>query len=384
MSARGVLSFNVYDGCLEAIVHGYKDGFLRPEEYANLVQCDSLSDLKSQLQVTDYGNFLQQDGQGQLTARLIVERGQEHYVNQLRELRSWAAPPLSHFLDFISYEYMIANVLKLIIAKRSGRDGMQLLTRCHPLGWFPELASLTAAADVREMFEVVLIDSPIGRFFSSGGDFESDLDELSVEYIQGMLMKNYYEQFYDLCCTLGGATAEVMCPLLELEADLGVLRATVNTMGVAGIHPVDRRRLFPNFGSLVDLHDDIAESENVEQLRERVRRFGLMYELLDDSRHGSSGLNSNSHASKPAGGSRKGGAASGSSTVTAAGGSSMERRFVDVTVGLYRDALRRQFQYGVFYAWVKLKELEVSNLHWIADCISQGMMHRVDEYVNIF
>ncbi|AAZ11170.1 V-type proton ATPase subunit D, putative [Trypanosoma equiperdum] len=381
---RGILNFNVYDGSLEAIVHGYKDGFLRPEEYASLVQCDSLGDMKSQLQVTDYGNFLQHDGQAQLSARVIVERAQEHYAKQLRELRSWAAPPLSHFLDFITYEHMIANVLKLIIAKRSGRDGMQLLTRCHPLGWFPELASLTAAADVREMFEVVLIDSPVGRFFNANGGLESDLDELSVEYIQGMLMKNYYEQFYDLCCELGGATAEVMCPLLELEADLTVLRSTVNTMGVPDIHATDRRRLFPSFGSLVDIHDDIAEAESVEQLRERVRRFGLMHELLDDSRYNSTSSSSAKGGNNNRGNNAVSGAASGQTGASAAGASSLERRFVEVTVALYRDALSRQFQYGVFYAWAKLKELEVSNLHWIADCIAQGMMHRVDEYVSIF
>ncbi|KEG05682.1 vacuolar ATP synthase [Trypanosoma grayi] len=353
--SRGMLGFNVHDGCLEAIVHGYKDGFLRQEEYSNLAQCDTLSDMKSQMQVTDYGNFLQQDSQ--LTSRVIVDRAQEHLVRQMRELRAWATPPLSQFLDFIAYEHMISNVLKLIIAKRSGRESLELLTKCHPLGWFPELASLTAAADVREMFDVVLIDSPIGRFFSADGDFERDLDELSVEYIRGVLMKHYYEQFYDLCCALGGETAAVMCPLLEFEADRAVLTFAANTMGLREMHAADRRKLFPNVGSLVDIHDDIAEADSIEQLRERLRRFADLHEIFDDSR---------------------GGAGVGN-----ASGQSLEKRFVEMSVVMYKDAMTRQFQYGAFYAWVKLKELEINNLQWIADCIVQRMMNRVHEYVNI-
>ncbi|PBJ69222.1 vacuolar ATP synthase [Trypanosoma cruzi cruzi] len=354
--SRGILGFNVHDGCIEAMVHGYKDGFLRPEEYSSLAQCDSLSDMKSQLQVTDYGNFLHQDGQ--LTSRVIVNRAQEHLVRQLRDLREWATPPLSQFLDFIVYEHMISNVLKLVIAKRSSRESLELLTKCNPLGWFPELVSLTAAADVQEMFHVVLIDSPVGRFFSADGDFARDLDELSVEYIRGVLMRNYLEQFYDFCCELGGETASVMCPLLDFEADRTVLTFAANTMGMQEMHAADRRRLFPNIGTLVDIHDEIAEVESMEQLRERLRRFAEMHEIFDDGRGGAGGgVDADRH--------------------------SVEKRFVERSVVIYKDAMTRQFQYGVFYAWVKLRELEVNNLQWIADCIMQRMMHRVHEYVNI-
>ncbi|EPY42618.1 V-type H+-transporting ATPase subunit AC39 [Angomonas deanei] len=203
------------------------------------------------------------------------------------------------------------------------------------------------------MFEVVLVDSPVGRFFSADG-FERDLDELSVEFIRGMLMKNYYQQFYDFCYELGGETREVMCPLLDAEADRLVLTFTLNTLGVREITPADRRRVFPNLGSLVDIHDDIAESENDEQLRDRLRRFPTYYDLLDDSR-----------------------------SIDTSNKKSIERRFVELSVVLYSDAMTRQFQYGIFYAYVKLKELEISNLQWISDCVVQQIRNRLHEYVNI-
>ena len=57
---RDMMDYNVHEGHLEAMVHGYRDALLHVDEYNNLCQCDNLGDMKSQLQVTDYGNFLQQ------------------------------------------------------------------------------------------------------------------------------------------------------------------------------------------------------------------------------------------------------------------------------------------------------------------------------------
>ncbi|CUE87609.1 vacuolar ATP synthase subunit-like, putative [Bodo saltans] len=347
---RSMLNFNVHEGNLEAIVHGYKNGLLRPEEYNNLCQCDALVDLKAQLQVTEYGNFLQNEGV--LTSKVICDKALEKLLGEFQEIRDWSEAPLSQFLDFITYEYMINNVLKLIAAKRSGRDSLEILYKCHPLGTFNGISSMLAASTVDEMFELVLIDSPIGKFFQCSQ--QKDFDELSLEYIRGLLQKGYLEAFYDFCLSVGGDTATVMCPVLEFEADRLVITVTANTCGMRDLQSADRRKLYPNIGTLVDIHDDLADVENEEQLKDRLKRFNEFFELFDDSK----GME---------GGNKK----------------SLEKRFVEKTVQIYRDALSKQFQYGVFYAYVKLKELEIQNLQWISDCIVQNMKQRVHEYVAI-
>jgi V-type H+-transporting ATPase subunit d len=349
-----MLSYNVDCGNLEAIVHGYKNGFIKPEEYNTLCQCDSLGDLKSQLQGTEYGNFLQNDGA--LTSRIIAERATEKFVAEFGEIREWATGPLAKFLDFVQYEYMISNVLKLIAAKRSGRaeaaSSLELLSKCHPLGTFQGMASILAATTIEEMFELVLIDTPIGGFFLSSQ--QKDFDELSLEYIRGMLHKSYLESFFEFCEGLGGETAVVMCRLLEFEADRLTVTITANTCGMRDLTAADRKKLYPNIGTLVDANDDLADTESEEQLKEKLKRFPEFYELLDDSR-----------------------------SMDATGKKSLERKFTEKAVEMYRDALTRQMQFGAFYSWTKLKELEVSNLLWISDCVVQGMKSRVHEFVPI-
>jgi len=58
MSVGSMLSFNIADGYVEGLVRGYRSGILTTADYANLVQCDTLEDLKLHLASTDYGDFL--------------------------------------------------------------------------------------------------------------------------------------------------------------------------------------------------------------------------------------------------------------------------------------------------------------------------------------
>lgn len=95
------LFFNENDGYLDGIVRGYKSGILSSTHYLNLIQCESLEDLRLQLSATDYGGFLQNEPSS-ISASTIADKATEKLVNEFEYLRGNAVQPLSKFLDYIT------------------------------------------------------------------------------------------------------------------------------------------------------------------------------------------------------------------------------------------------------------------------------------------
>ena len=119
------------------------------------------TDLKLQLSSTDYGNFLQNEP-SPLSTTTIAEKAREKMVAEFQYIRAHAVAPLSTFLDYVSYSYMIDNVMLLITGTLHERDTHDLLERCHPLGMFDSIAALCVATSVQELYDTVLVETPIG------------------------------------------------------------------------------------------------------------------------------------------------------------------------------------------------------------------------------
>eukprot|EP01102_Stenamoeba_stenopodia_P015021 TRINITY_DN507_c0_g1_i14.p1 TRINITY_DN507_c0_g1~~TRINITY_DN507_c0_g1_i14.p1 ORF type:complete len:215 (-),score=33.52 TRINITY_DN507_c0_g1_i14:91-735(-) len=214
MSVGSALTFNIDDGYLDGILRGYRSGILTQADYSNLIQCDLLDDMKLHLSQTDYGDFLANEP-SPIHTTTIAEKCTEKMVAEFNHIRNQAVEPLGTFLDYISYGYMIDNIVLIITGTLHERDTSELIEKCHPLGMFESIATLTVAQNVADLYNSVLVDTPLAPYFQNCLS-EEDLNEMNIELIRNTIYKAYLEDFYRYCKELGGATAEIMSELLEV------------------------------------------------------------------------------------------------------------------------------------------------------------------------
>merc|ERR1711878_147875 len=122
------------------------------------------------LQSTDYGNFLANESTLQVS--VIDEKLRDKLVTEFQHMRNQATGTLAQFLDYITYGYMIDNIVLLITGTLHQRPISELVGKCHPLGSFEQM------------------------------------DEMNIEIIRNTLYKSYLESFYNFCKNIGGETAD--------------------------------------------------------------------------------------------------------------------------------------------------------------------------------
>lgn len=275
------LTFNINGGFLEGVVRGYRSSMLTSGNYQALTQCETLDDLRMQLSATDYGNFLASEP-SPLATSSIAHKATKKLVSEFDYLRSNATEPLSKFLDYLTYSYMIDNVILLITGTLHGRDTHELLDRCHPLGWFETLPALCVATSVEELYRTVLVETPLSPYFRDCFS-ASELDDLNIEIIRNKLYKAYLEDFYQFTQTLGGTTAESTHELLAFEADRRTINITINSFGTL-LSKTERARLFPTIGKLYPAGNNaLAKADELEQVKTIVESVPEYRRLFEDS-----------------------------------------------------------------------------------------------------
>ncbi len=81
-------------------------------------------------------------------------------------MRAAASAKLARFLDFCVIGHMIDNVVLVVSGSLRDRDVQELLDKCHPLGRFEGLAALAVASSMRELYRLVLVDTPLAPYFA--------------------------------------------------------------------------------------------------------------------------------------------------------------------------------------------------------------------------
>lgn len=299
------------------------------------------------MQATDYGNFLQNEP-APLSTKTVVEHATNKLVEEFRFLRSQAVEPLATFLDYLTYPYMIDNLILLITGTLHHRDVTELIGKCHPLGLFDSMASLCISPTPDELYREILIDTPLAPYFAECVSL-NDLTDMNIEIIRNTLYKAYLEDFHKLCVKLGGSTSDLMSEILKFEADRRSINITVNSFGTE-LTKDEREKLYPNIGILFPEGTwRLSRADDSQAVASAVEPYGIYRSLFQTAAD---------NADK-----------------------SLEDAFFEHEVSLCKQTFEMQFHYAIFYSYLRLKEQEVRNILWICECISQKQNRKINNFV---
>lgn len=375
--------FNVHGGFPEGILRGLKLGFLTPDDYRKLASCESLEDVRTALDDTDYSGFLQ-DEPSPLEIGTIVMKTKQKLADEFEYLKAQSAEPLVSFLKFVQTDKMIDNVINLLQGALNNKPASELLAKADPMGWFEEMKtipSLDLSQGYDDIYHTILIDTPVGGYFEQvlkelqedGGkpmgrdtDVGALLTEQDLELLKNLLKKAWLEKFYAFVSGIGGKTGEIMGHILMSEADFRVLNISLNSLNTSLGSQEKlqcRNNLYPSVGYLYpEGTEKLCKAWNQTTLRAALEPYNLYRDLYDSVKSTYDTETKN----KPK------------------NSKSMEDMLFVETAKLYELAFDEQFHYGIYYAYAKLKEQEIRNIGWICNMIVMGKKEFAEDIIPLF
>ena len=253
-----------------------------------------------------------------------------------------------------------------------------LLKGLDPLGYFPELKNIRTVEgdDYATLYQQVLIDLPIGDYFrkfldscvgavGNDGAIKKDaafisglMKDYKAEKIKNMLKKIWIGEFHKYCMdNLNDTSKFYMDDLLKFESDCMTIQIIFNSLDIKVLSDVrgregERRKYINNLGYLYPDRDrELTDADTFDKLKDACK--GFEYEKM---------LTQVTDAPSK----------DKSSEFSSAGKSIDDVMFVEKSKR-YSLAFENQFHCAVFYAYLKLREMEIKNVVWLAELVSIGV-----------
>lgn len=162
-----------------------------------------------------------------------------------------------------------------------------------------------------------------------------------------VILQAYLKEFLAFCYKLDGGTSALMRNILYFEADRRAINITMNSSGI-DLSPDSRCLVLSKYGTLYTRGQfELAQFEVPERIRAAMRKDPTFCSM--------------------------------STSLIVYSEDFIERILCEQEMKFCDTTFQEQFNYATFYGCLKRREQEIRNIVWVAECISQGQKHKVND-----
>ncbi|TBU01108.1 subunit d of V-type proton ATPase [Hamiltosporidium magnivora] len=316
-------------GSLIAEIHGKVSSMLQQSDYESLEQCETVEDMVVRLSHTSYASYLSEELQ--FNKKEFLKRLNKSFYNEFMYMYRNSENDLKLLLNYFIEVIKIQNFIFLLASKSEDPD-LKCMEEIDMLGNFNELDAIKISADMSDVYKFCVESTFLKKYYDKVY-IEKEFAKNDWQIIQSTFFKNHIENFYDQINNLD--TMDYMKEILKYEGDRKIIELTINTLDSVDI--VDKKRidLYPTVcsfdrGSICKM----SECTSMESIRDvlcghPMYKKIVMYEDND-----------------------------------------FMKNLFDLEIKNYLSSLSEFNDLSCAYCYFKLKEREIKNIMWIAECIS--------------
>ena len=362
-----LLCYNRENGQLDAFLRGFYSKLLKKDTYKKFQECERLDDIIACLDDTVYEKYFE-DEQKFTDIKSFVIQFKRALAEDYKLFYRYASPLARKFIDYLSYESIIDNIILLLQFSVEERSKPDVINMLDPLGWNNDLELLLHFnGELTELFRIVLFDTPVGPYFErylellrdGNSELNFTLDQIDFELMRVCLIRFWLEDYYNFVCSLNSngaqaTTRQYLSDVLKKEADYLLLNVTLNTLHGTNKNDISRReQLFANFGYL---YPDITNEARKFHIDSMLPKLLTTYPEYKEAFLAGCAQYQNKKNNNSA-------------------NYSFEDIMYKNMLNVYDEAFSYQMNFGIFHAYKRIREQESRNILWAAEMVSISSSH---------